>query len=80
MKNFENLKWEHHSRIVMETYYLITDVTILNNKPFYRHTKITRTANGYGVGKSSVKYSKTLESKDITENAVRKLMEIAETT
>ncbi len=75
--HFDKLKWKQHSHISMGTYYLNTEITEVNGKKFYRHTKTHRTDGGHGVGSSKVTYSETLESADITLNAVRKMMELA---
>lgn len=49
----------------------------INGKKFYRHSKTRRTEGGFGLGKTKITYSETLESEDITEQAVRKMMELA---
>ena len=75
--DFEKLKWEQHSHITMATYYLNTEVVVVNGKKFYRHAKTRRTEGGFGVGKTKVTYSETLESADVTEQAVRNMMKLA---
>ena len=75
--DFEKLEWKQHSHISMETYYLNTAVAEVNGKKFYRHAKTKRTDGGYGVGETKVTYSETLESADVTEQAVRNMMKLA---
>lgn len=77
MPELENLKWEQHSHISMETYYLNTEVAEVNGKKLYKHTKTRRTKGGFGLGKSKVTYSETLDSEDLTLQAMRNLMELA---
>lgn len=76
-KDLSQLEWKQHSHISMTTYYLNTEVAEVNGKKFYRHSKTRRTLGGYGLGKTKVTYSETLESKNETEQAIRKMMELA---
>ena len=76
-EELSKIPWKQHSHISMEKYYLNTEVAEINGKKIYRHVKTRRTEGGYGLGSSKVTYSETLQSKDLTLNAVRELIEKA---
>lgn len=75
--DFKKLDWKQHSHIAMTTYYLNTEVAEVNGKKYYRNSKTRRTNGGYGLGKTEVTYSETLESEDVTEQAIREMMDLA---
>ncbi len=76
-KGFDKIKWKQHSHISMETYYLNTEIGEINGKTIYRHVKTNRTHGGYRLGKSKVTYSETMKSKDLTEQAVINMINLA---
>ncbi len=73
----EKIKWEQHSHQSHTSYYLNTEVGEINGEKIYRHVRTNRIHGGFGIGKSKTTYSKTLQSKDLTEQAVIKMIELA---
>lgn len=71
---FDKLLWTWHSHISMSSYYLTTEVADVSGKKYYRHTRTQRTIGANGLGSSKVTYSESLESEDLTEDSVRKLI------
>ncbi len=58
--NTENLHWKNHSHITMSKYFLKTEVTEVDGKPYYKHIKTPRNSIGMPTGKSKVTFSKEL--------------------
>jgi hypothetical protein len=68
--DLSNVQWKQHSHVSFDNCYISSEVGEINGKTIYRHSRTRRSIDGFPVGKSKITYSETMESKDLTEQAV----------